>query len=203
MYFVSIMKISGFWKNRFWEGNEWVILRTQWRRYSGLWVGENPAFWPCLPPALQQLYRPPPTSHHLYLLSLFYFSCQEKRKTSDNLKCPLVGQVWITFWVQRLSRNEHQVCPSSSFSFNLLSALPWPLTPPFFQEQQKHQNPQLPDKHEMNSELPDLGTVQSAGSGPLFQLAARFAIFTISGFIWHQLHHATNHAVTCLGGPQI
>ena len=102
-----------------------------------------------------------------------------------------------------LSRNGHQVCPSSSFSFNLLSALPWPLTPPFFQERQQQQNSQLPDKHEMNSELPDLGTVQSAGSGPPIQLSAHFAIFTISGFIWHQFHHATNHTVTRLGGPQI
>lgn len=73
--------------------------------------------------------------------------------------------------------NEHQVCPSSSFSFNLLSALPWPPTPPFFQEQQKQQTLNYQTSMKWTQSYLDLGTVQSAGSGPLFQSPAARSLY--------------------------
>lgn len=204
MYFVSIMKISGFWKTDF--------ERAASESYSGHGGGATPACeWVRTRPsdlAYLQLcssstdHPRPPTICPCFPYFIFL---AKKKKTTLGWSQVSLGRPGLNYILstKTLSRNGHQVCPSSSFSFNLLSALPWPLTPPFFQERQQQQNPQLPDKHEMNSELPDLGTVQSAGSGPPIQLSAHFAIFTISGFIWHQFHHATNHTVTRLGGPQI
>ena len=116
--------------------------------------------------ALQTTPDPPPSV--LAFLILFFMPKKKKNKPTLWWSQVSLGRPGLNYILstKTLSRNGHQVCPSSSFSFNLLSALPWPLTPPFFQEWQQQQNPQLPDKHEMNSELPDLGTVQSAGSGP-------------------------------------
>ena len=51
--------------------------------------------------ALQTTPDPPPS----VLAFLILFFMPKKKKTnqpSDDLKCPLVGQAWITFWVQRL-----------------------------------------------------------------------------------------------------
>lgn len=204
MYFVSIMKISGFWKTDFERervSHTQDTVEVLLRPVSGWEPGLLTLRTSSSAAALQTTPDPPPS----VLAFLILFFLPKKKKTTLGWSQVSLGRPGLNYILstKTLSRNGHQVCPSSSFSFNLLSALPWPLTPPFSQERQQQQNPQLPDKHEMNSELPDLGTVQSAGSGPPIQLSAHFAIFTISGFIWHQFHHATNHTVTRLGGPQI
>ena len=104
MYFVSIMKISGFWKTDF--------ERAASESYSGHGGGATPACeWVRTRPSdlvyLQLCssstdHPRPPTIRPCFPYFIFLAKKKKKKQPLDNLKCPLVGQAWITFWVQRL-----------------------------------------------------------------------------------------------------
>jgi len=102
MYFVSIMKISGFWKTDFERervSHTQDTVEVLLRPVSGWEPGLLTLRTSSSAAALQTTPDPPPSV--LAFLILFFLP-KKKKQPLDDLKCPLVGQAWITFWVQRL-----------------------------------------------------------------------------------------------------